>query len=84
MNRHQRRAEKAKSRKQGSGYLSRMLASTPPAPGLSHIVVQHDDWCGIFQGAGCTCTPDMHRRQHGSEVIEVIEADGSVTRARRS
>ena len=80
MNRHERRAAQAKQRK-GSGYLGRLLASPQPqgAPGVHHVYIQHDDWCGFFKGGDCNCDPDMHRRAEGGDTIEVINLDGSVT-----
>ncbi len=85
MNRRQRRAEQAKMRKLGTGYLERMVASRPHLkPGIHHVYIAHDDWCAFLQGGDCNCTPDMHRHAHGSDVVEVIEEDGSVTTLRTS
>jgi hypothetical protein len=85
MNRHQRRAERARARKQGTGYMGR-IASAPWShpPGVHHVTVAHDGWCGIFKGKDCTCTPDIYRRADGSDVIETVAADGSITKARAS
>jgi len=80
MNRHQRRAAEARKHKTGTGYLERIVADQGSLrPGVHHLVVEHDDWCEIFRGGPCTCTPDMHRHAEGSDVVEVIETDGSVT-----
>lgn len=29
------------------------------APGLHNIVVQHDEWCALFRGQRCNCSPDI-------------------------
>jgi hypothetical protein len=88
MNRHQRRARAARARKQGTGYLGRLLISRTSLlagkPGVHHVTIAHDDGCSMFQGGRCACTPDMHSQAHGSDVVEVIEIDGSVTRTRAS
>jgi hypothetical protein len=85
MNRRPRRAEQAKSRKMGTGYLEPMVASRPHLkPGLHHVYIAHDDWCAFLRGGHGNCTPDMHRYAHGSDVVEVIEADGLVTTVRAS
>jgi hypothetical protein len=85
MNRRQRRAAEARRRKQGGGYLGRLLASQQNlSPGVHHVFVEHDDGCPIFQGGSCTCTPNMHRHTSNRHEVEVIEIDGSVTRMRTS
>ena len=28
---------------------------------LYHTVVQHDDWCGIYNDAACNCSPIVSR-----------------------
>jgi hypothetical protein len=30
-----------------------------PAGVISHINVEHDDWCGIHDGARCDCDPNI-------------------------
>ncbi|QRM28684.1 hypothetical protein [Microvirga sp. VF16] len=88
MNRHQRRARAARARKHGTGYLGRLLAYQTSLlagkPGVHHVTIAHDDGCSMFRGGPCTCSPDMHSHAHGSDVVEVIELDGSVTRTRAS
>ena len=29
--------------------------------GYHHVTVEHDDWCGIFEGKRCDCDPDITR-----------------------
>ena len=86
MNRRQRRAQEAQSRQQGAGYFGRLIAASAAGalkrPGLHRICIEHDDWCGIFQGRGCTCTPDI-RCHNADGTIDTIEPDGSVARAGR-
>lgn len=85
MNRHQRRSERSRRRKQGTGYIGRMISARwDLPPGVHHVTVAHDNWCGIFRDDGCTCNPDIQRRALGSDVIETVEADGSVTKTRAS
>ncbi len=83
MNRHQRRAAEARNRKKGTGYIGRLLASQQNlSTGVHHVVVEHEAWCGIFQGGSCACSPDMHVHAPGRDVVEVIETDGSISRTR--
>jgi hypothetical protein len=85
MNRRQRRAAEARNRKKGAGYLGRLLASQQaPTPGVHHVFIEHEDWCLIFEGGSCGCTPNMRRHVEGKDEVEVIEVDGSVTRMRTS
>jgi hypothetical protein len=28
-------------------------------PGLHHVVFRHEDWCGIFKGQRCNCSPGV-------------------------
>lgn len=36
------------------------LRHAPPQAGvITHVEVFHDDWCGIFEGRECDCTPDI-------------------------
>jgi hypothetical protein len=28
-------------------------------PGLHHVDVLHDEWCGIFKGKDCNCNPEI-------------------------
>ena len=87
MNRHARRAARAKARKQSAGYIERLLAATAGShpPGVFHVTVQHDDDCAIFAGGDCTCCPDMQRRAEGGDVVEIIGLDGAITsRVRRN
>jgi hypothetical protein len=81
MNHHDRRKAKAKARKDPTGYLHRMPALTGRmrGPGVTHVMVQHDDDCAIFRSGECTCCPDMQLRVDGSDVVEIVGLDGSVT-----
>jgi hypothetical protein len=31
----------------------------PREAGLHHVTVEHDDWCGIFEGTRCNCDPEI-------------------------
>jgi hypothetical protein len=31
----------------------------PRSAGCHQLSVFHDDWCGIFEGQRCNCTPDI-------------------------
>jgi hypothetical protein len=41
------------------------------SPGLQHVMVEHDDWCAMYQGNPCNCHPDIHVAMHGGD--EIIE-----------
>jgi hypothetical protein len=32
-------------------------------PGVSVIRVEHDDWCGVWQGGECNCRPVIQQRR---------------------
>jgi len=86
MNRHERRRAKALEQRR-TGYMHRLLAayangSIPITPGVSHIVVQHDSWCGIYQGRCCNCVPDISAP--GPDAVIVIDEHGVGTKAQRS
>jgi hypothetical protein len=63
MNRHQRRAIQAQARRCGPEYLNRILAAAQsgalPATGFLQAAIEHDDRCGLFQGQGCSCCPNI-------------------------
>jgi hypothetical protein len=29
-------------------------------PGVHHVVLIHDNWCGILNGGECNCNPDIN------------------------
>ena len=85
MNRHARRAEKARARKHGTGYLHRIFAGLENAgPGLSFVTIEHDPKCGHHRGRSCDCVPGIYRRSDGTDTVETIDPDGRVTVERRS
>jgi len=85
MNRHARRAEKARIRKHGTGYRHRIYAGLENAkPGVSIVTVEHDADCSIYRGRGCSCVPDIYRRTDGTDTVETIHPDGRVTVERRN
>lgn len=30
-----------------------------PESGVMHAVVFHDNWCGVYKGAVCNCSPNV-------------------------
>lgn len=28
-------------------------------PGLHHVTINHDNWCGLYKGRYCNCNPDI-------------------------
>jgi hypothetical protein len=45
-------------------YLSKLAqmeaeGKLPRGPGLSHVLVLHDSWCGALRGKRCDCDPDI-------------------------
>jgi hypothetical protein len=28
-------------------------------PGVTHMVCYHNDWCNIYKGGDCNCTPEI-------------------------
>jgi len=36
--------------------LEKMIGKTP---GIYHINVEHNNWCGIFKGGECNCKPKI-------------------------
>ena len=61
--------------RQGGNYEAKIDALTaagkiPTEPGLNHIGVAHDNWCGINEGKPCNCDPDILLNG------KVIEAEG--------
>jgi len=65
MNRRERRARAAMARsaKFVNDYvqhLPRVGFDAVMKPGeVTHIVCYHDDWCNIYKGGCCNCTPDI-------------------------
>ena len=85
MNRHARRAEKARARKQGTGYLHRIFAGLENAgPGLSFVTLEHDLKCAHHRGGSCDCVPGIYRQRDGTDTVETIHPDGRVTVERRN
>ncbi len=31
----------------------------PKEAGLNHVVIRHDDWCGVHHLQRCNCDPDI-------------------------
>lgn len=43
-------------------YLKQVLKhvkDVPPGQIVLHVEVQHDDWCGIYEGRSCDCEPSV-------------------------
>jgi hypothetical protein len=88
MNRHARRAAKARGLTSDPGFLRRGLsglANTPP--GVTLMTVLHDSTCPRAKpwsrpGRRCTCTPDIYRST--GDTFEVIDPDGRVTVTRQN
>ena len=64
MNRAARRAAAARARRARPGYLHRLVRAHGALGDslrgkVAHTVIQHDRWCGIYKGGGCTCIPDI-------------------------
>lgn len=84
MNRHQRRRLAALNRGRRTGYLHRIMAAalgsdaTKPTVGLHIASIEHDSGCGIYQGKGCDCIPDIS--VSGPDGISVIDEDGQCTK----
>ena len=38
------------------------IGALPRDVGVHHIAVEHDDWCGVFQGKRCDCDPTITLR----------------------
>jgi hypothetical protein len=77
MNRKQRRATAAESRKtRQNNFYDSYLAYLPKVDrpdfskkgGITHVVYFHDDWCDIYTNARtCMCKPDIEYRAEPSE-----------------
>jgi len=39
-----------------------MFARSEFKPGVSHIIVSHDDGCSIWTGGRCNCSPEFELR----------------------
>jgi hypothetical protein len=81
VNRHERRAHVAKSRRRQTGYVHRLLAAQEAiaqagAGTLSHLVVHHAPDCSIHTNCECNCVPDMSLHQEGGKTMLVIDEDG--------
>jgi hypothetical protein len=79
MNRHDRRAHVAKSRRR-PGYVHRLqaIAQEAGAGTVSHILVHHAPECAIYTNRGeCTCTPDISIHPDGGRTVIVIDEDGT-------
>jgi hypothetical protein len=49
----------------GGNYTEKVLTHAPEAVasgGVTQIDVAHDDWCAIFRGNPCNCSPTVKRR----------------------
>lgn len=69
MNRQQRRRKQAMER--SNQFVQSYVNHLPLAdldhlntPGLSHIVLEHDDWCSLYSGRGTTCNCSPNIRVH--------------------
>ena len=50
--------------KKPPNYVLKLLAmraegKLPNKPGLHHVILAHDDWCGVFKGKPCDCEPEF-------------------------
>ena len=41
--------------------LARLIAvgKIPKEAGVNHIVIRHDDWCGVYSSQRCHCDPEI-------------------------
>lgn len=75
-----------RARRSSRGYLERpglagQSRALPRMSGVSHLYVQHDAWCRIYQKAECNCAPDITLNT-GSAIYE-IDRKGRVRKAGR-
>jgi hypothetical protein len=81
MNRHERRALIARSRRQ-TGYVHRLIAAQEAiaqagAGTVSHLFVHHAPDCAIHSNRQeCNCVPDMSLHPDGGKAMLVIDEDG--------
>ena len=64
MNRHERRRQAAmqKQNRFVNDYVHHLPEVGPEVlgkPGVSHVVLYHDEWCPIYDGKSCGCDPDF-------------------------
>jgi hypothetical protein len=64
VNRHERRRQAAINRKNRffDDYVRHLPEVGPDAlalPGVTHMVVAHDEWCAIYDGSDCNCEPEV-------------------------
>jgi hypothetical protein len=74
------------ARKPLPGYQHRLLAAAPAMaalPGLSHVMVQHDDGCAIFRRHPCDCVPDISVLPATGGSVLLVDAHGEVSRTGR-
>lgn len=82
MNRHERRAHVAKSRRRQTGYVHRLLAAQEAiaqagAGTVTHLIVNHATECAIHTSrGGCNCVPHMSAHPEGGKTVLVIDEDG--------
>ena len=80
MNRHERRALIAKSRR--TGYVHRLIAAQEAiarvgAGTVSHLFVHHAPECAFYTDRQeCNCVPDMSLHPDGGKAMLVIDKDG--------
>ena len=46
-----------------------------PAGSIQDLVVEHDDWCGIYRNRRCNCDPNVRRKRPGDERRAIIRRD---------
>jgi hypothetical protein len=83
MNRRARRAAAARARRTSgrSGYMHRLIAAHGAHDDvlrgkLTHAVIEHDSWCGIYRGRACDCVPDISLHPDGGGNAIVVDVEG--------
>jgi hypothetical protein len=57
--------------------LRKIVDAGRPRGRLVDVIVQHDDWCGIYRGGGCDCTPDVSLHPHGDAGdVTIVDEEG--------
>ncbi len=48
--------------------LAKLNAAFPPGV-ITHVLVAHDQWCGVNQGRVCDCNPDVSIHADGCPAV---------------
>jgi hypothetical protein len=66
----------------GNRFLQISEVGGKPTAGVHDVMVEHDDWCGVFHGRGCDCVPNVSITN--DDTVVIVDEHGDAKKVSRS